>query len=474
MSKYFQTKDGSLEAVSTKIAKEQPTIEKQEANVKLERKTYFENKPGSLGDVAARVVSEGYIAEAKYSIDMADASYIKGSELMKAMRQAKKDGNTKKALDDLDILAGDDEQGISFTAANDNEAVRKAEKALQDYRNKSTRNDRNALFAFDRLELRMVGDKLATNQQKNMFKRVFDKYDNKAMFNTSNNRGPSDLQQFVNKTKLDDMVVQGQMFEGFIKEEKFKADYTIEKNAPSHISDEEDESESYGSITVSAKDAGEAKKKIEDEIDKRVDKMKKNPNLKGYSFEGYIDGSVQQVSEALDPVNKDAVKKKFADRKDKDIDNDGDVDSSDKFLHKRRKAISKSMKEDLGKEDEKSVKDVIKGLKKAVGLHGKQAASLDKALKNEDNVGVRPDDKGEVINKKKHDAYGGSKGETKPVDPEPKISQVIKGEKETTRANGHMTKKRFSEMRVKLGKNGKTETGQDAATVETEPKAERI
>jgi len=181
------------------------------------------------------------------------------------------------------------------------------------------------------------------------------------------------------------------------------------------------------------------------------------------------------VSEAMDPVNKDAVKKKFDDRKDKDIDNDGDVDSSDKFLHKRRKAISKAVKnEELGKEDEKSVKDVIKGLKKAVGLHGKQAASLDKALKNEANVGVRPDDKGEVINKKKHDAYGGSKGETKPVDPEPKISQVIKGEKETTRANGHMTKKKFSEMRIKLGKNGKTETGQDAPAVETEPKAERI
>ena len=104
MSKYFETKDGSLEAVSTKIAKEQPTIKKQEPNVKLERKTYFENKPGSLEDAANKVVSEGYIAEAKYSINMADASYIKGSELMKAMRQAKKDGNTKKALDDLDIV----------------------------------------------------------------------------------------------------------------------------------------------------------------------------------------------------------------------------------------------------------------------------------------------------------------------------------------------------------------------------------
>jgi len=46
----------------------------------------------------------------------------------------------------------------------------------------------------------------------------------------------------------------------------------------------------------------------------------------------------------LDPVNKKAVKKKFDDRKDKDIDNDGDTDSSDKFLHKKRKAITKAIR----------------------------------------------------------------------------------------------------------------------------------
>ena len=60
------------------------------------------------------------------------------------------------------------------------------------------------------------------------------------------------------------------------------------------------------------------------------------------SLEEAIKAAVK--NEKLDAVNKTAVKKKFDDRKDKDIDNDGDVDSSDKFLHKRRKAISKAIK----------------------------------------------------------------------------------------------------------------------------------
>ena len=56
-----------------------------------------------------------------------------------------------------------------------------------------------------------------------------------------------------------------------------------------------------------------------------------------------VNGKTYDVKTEMDKVNKVALGKKFKDRKDKDIDNDGDVDSSDKYLHKRRKAVSKAI-----------------------------------------------------------------------------------------------------------------------------------
>ena len=75
----------------------------------------------------------------------------------------------------------------------------------------------------------------------------------------------------------------------------------------------------------------------------------------------YLETKTNSIEEAikrvvlekkLDTVNPKAVKKKFDDRKDKDIDNDGDVDSTDKYLHKRRKAISKAISKEEVEIDE--------------------------------------------------------------------------------------------------------------------------
>ena len=69
--------------------------------------------------------------------------------------------------------------------------------------------------------------------------------------------------------------------------------------------------------------------------------------------EHVINDEKNEINEKnLDPVNPVAVKKKFANRKDKDVDNDGDVDDSDKYLHKKRKVISKAVTKEHHQKDE--------------------------------------------------------------------------------------------------------------------------
>jgi len=68
-----------------------------------------------------------------------------------------------------------------------------------------------------------------------------------------------------------------------------------------------------------------------------------------------------QRNEALDPVGK----------ADADIDNDGDVDKSDKYLHNRRKAIKKSMKKENKKEKPSGDTSKISGKKEKVTINPK-------------------------------------------------------------------------------------------------------
>ena len=83
------------------------------------------------------------------------------------------------------------------------------------------------------------------------------------------------------------------------------------------------------------------KKDDDDDDEKEVDQaVKKEDNTNDKSDDG----------DGMDKVQPKALKKKFADRKDKDLDNDGDTDDSDEYLHNRRKAISKAVKEKAKKE----------------------------------------------------------------------------------------------------------------------------
>ena len=88
-------------------------------------------------------------------------------------------------------------------------------------------------------------------------------------------------------------------------------------------------------------------------LEKNVSVNSINVTLSEYHEHAINDDKNKEVLDegGLDPVNKKAVKKKFANRKDKDLDNDGDTDSSDKYLHKRRKAISKAMNKEHHEKD---------------------------------------------------------------------------------------------------------------------------
>ena len=82
-----------------------------------------------------------------------------------------------------------------------------------------------------------------------------------------------------------------------------------------------------------------------------------------YEDIGHVLNRYYDIDEGLDPVDTSKVEPDddFEDRDDKDIDNDGDVDDSDEFLHKKRQAISKavkSTKEGLDKRPVKKLKDI--------------------------------------------------------------------------------------------------------------------
>ena len=112
--------------------------------------------------------------------------------------------------------------------------------------------------------------------------------------------------------------------------------------------------------------------------------------------------AVQEKAKKLDPVGKE----------DGDVDNDGDKDSSDKYLMKRRKAISKAMKEHHQKDengkviehDEEEVEEAYtvtnadkKGNTKAyqnfkAGMKGKDGKPLYKAADHMKEEEIHPDD----------------------------------------------------------------------------------
>ena len=79
----------------------------------------------------------------------------------------------------------------------------------------------------------------------------------------------------------------------------------------------------------------------------------------------------------LDPVDHKDLKGSHADRKDKDIDNDGKVDDTDTYLHNRRKTVKKAIKNEEVI-DELSVKTLGSYVSKASNAKGHRELSTKK------------------------------------------------------------------------------------------------
>lgn len=95
----------------------------------------------------------------------------------------------------------------------------------------------------------------------------------------------------------------------------------------------------------------------------------------------------------MDPVDADELNGDHEDRKDKDIDNDGDEDASDEYLHKRRKAIKKKVDEEVENLDELSKKTLGSYIKKAASDVGYSAETCNtkKELKRHKGIAKAAD-----------------------------------------------------------------------------------
>lgn len=111
--------------------------------------------------------------------------------------------------------------------------------------------------------------------------------------------------------------------------------------------------------------------------------ISKNPTGLNQAFENAIMERIALALEKkkLDKVDPEQLKGDFEDREDKDINNDGKVDDSDKYLHNRRKTIMKAMKKESVGLDEVLAKD-YSGM---LGVFKKDVERAEEAKKKGDN-----------------------------------------------------------------------------------------
>ena len=158
-------------------------------------------------------------------------------------------------------------------------------------------------------------------------------------------------------------------------------------------------------------------------------------------FDTKKDSLEEAISKAINEKKLDPVGKE-----DGDIDNDGDKDASDKYLAKRRKAITKAIKKDQKEEsdlEEKTTKDVDETLDKIREANIQKGKSMRSILADiwNMNEGKSPFEKDEGF--------------------------ASDAQRKAAFASGY--KEKGKKKKEEVEKDGKTATGQKPTKVEIEP-----
>ena len=123
-----------------------------------------------------------------------------------------------------------------------------------------------------------------------------------------------------------------------------------------------------------------------------------------------IEKSFKRLTEGVDDVSDKEAKSKFKDLEDKDLDNDGDADSSDKYLHKRLGKVALKTEEESDEElDEMSTTGATPGYMtpKAFGKAGDDTVEADgwKRVKKTNKI-FRPMENKSSYKKMMSEMYG--------------------------------------------------------------------
>ena len=196
-------------------------------------------------------------------------------------------------------------------------------------------------------------------------------------------------EDYVDVSKLVADTTASAMFKVFVEHHKKDADGNVIPHEDEEITEEESKEKTY-KVRVTDKSSGNSY--VRKASRAKIAELRNNPNISSVEMTEY--GEVTKSEKykgkktaqakgggGLDPVGKE----------DGDVDNDGDKDSSDKYLMKRRKAIGKAM----SKKESYSWREAFDGLIEKKEEEDKKLTG--KGVNNKNLIKVFPDEVKEEV-----------------------------------------------------------------------------